>query len=46
MIQEVNVHSSIEYKIIAIYPSIEHKDKVAVLIAHPDGRQEVLYICQ
>lgn len=38
------VHSSIPFEIISIYPSIEHKDKIAVLIVHPDGRQEVLYI--
>ena len=38
------LHSSIPFKIVAIYPSIEHKDKIAVLIAHPDGRQEVLYL--
>lgn len=44
MIQEVNVHPSIEYKIIAIYPSIEHKDKLAMLIAYPNGEQKILYI--
>jgi hypothetical protein len=44
MIQEVNVHSSIPYRIVSVYPSIEHKSKVAVLVAYPDGRQEVLYI--
>lgn len=38
------IHSSITFKIISIYPSIEHKDKIAVLIAHPDGRQEVRYL--
>ena len=38
------VHSSIPFKIISVYPSIEHKDKIAVSIAHPDGRQEVLYL--
>jgi hypothetical protein len=38
------VHSSLPFKIISIYPSIEHKDKIAVLIAYEDGRQEVKYL--
>jgi hypothetical protein len=38
------IHSSITFKIIAVYPSIEHKDKIAVLIAYEDGRQEVRYL--
>jgi hypothetical protein len=38
------VHSSIPFKIISIYPSIEHKNKIAVLIAYEDGRQEVKYL--
>ena len=38
------IHSSIEFTIISVYPSIEHKDKIAVLIAYPDGRQEVKYL--
>ena len=46
MMQEVNVHSSVPYKILSVYPSFEHKDKVAVLVAYPDGTQEVLYIVQ
>lgn len=38
------IHSSITFRIISIYPSIEHKNKIAVLIAYPDGRQEVKYL--
>jgi hypothetical protein len=38
------VHSSIPFKIISIYPSIEHEGKIAVLIAYEDGRQEVKYL--
>ena len=40
------IHSSISFEIVAIYPSIEHKDKIAVLVAYSDGRQEVLYLCK
>ena len=44
MLQEINVHSSIEFKVIAIYPSFEHKDKIAILVAYSNGEQKVLYI--
>lgn len=40
----MTVHSSIQFNIVAIYPSIEHLGKIAVLIAHTDGRQEVRYL--
>ena len=38
------IHSSIEFDIVAIYPSIEQPGKIAVLIAYTDGRQEVKYL--
>ena len=38
------IHSSLTYDIVAIYPSIEQPGKIAVLIAHADGRQEVRYL--
>lgn len=44
MSQTVNVHSSIEFIVIAIYPSVEQKDKIAVLVQYPNGGQEVLYL--
>lgn len=40
----MTIHSSIPFKVIAIYPSIEHKGKIAILVSYPDLRQEVLYL--
>jgi len=44
MVQEVNVHSSLEFKIIAIYPSMEKPGKLMMLVSYPDLSQKVLYI--
>ena len=38
------IHSSIDFKIIAIYPSIEHPGKIAVLVSYKDLTQKVFYL--
>jgi len=44
MSQEVYVHSSLNFKVVAIYPSMEKPGKLMMLVAFPDHSQKVLYI--
>ena len=43
----MSIHPSLNilpFTIISIYPSIEHKDKVAALVQFENGEQKVIYL--